>query len=313
MPIPLSAFVLGAGRGTRLQPLTDELPKPLLPLAHRPLITHAFDHILESTPVEEIIVNTHHAAAAYQKYFTNGCYRSVPLHFRHEPELLDTGGGVANILDRLPDDSPLLVYNGDIFCRTPLQPLIKAHHDSGAAATLLLRHSGPLANVTLADGDTSVTRITDFRDVLGTEGPRGQYTGIAILGPDFRRFLPKPGSPASLIDCLLDALRADVPVYALLSDEGPWHDLGNRSSLLAAHAQWPDPQPPRIHPDAAIAPGSRIDATTWVGSGAVVGDGASLEGCLLFSNARVAADSNLRHCIVASGHRAGGDAENRDF
>ena len=101
------AFVLAAGLGTRLRPLTDTLPKPLIPVGLKPLITFAFDHLIADAGVEEFIVNTHHLAGAYAGAFPDGTYRGRPLHFRHEPVLLETGGGIRNVADLLaPGDGP---------------------------------------------------------------------------------------------------------------------------------------------------------------------------------------------------------------
>ncbi|HYF36671.1 MAG TPA: sugar phosphate nucleotidyltransferase, partial [Prosthecobacter sp.] len=107
------AFVLGAGLGERLRPLTDQLPKPLIPVFHRPLITYAFDHLI-AAGVEELVVNTHHLPEAYAHEFPNRRYRGLPIHFRHEaPVRLETAGGIANVQDLLGDE-PFIVYNGDI-------------------------------------------------------------------------------------------------------------------------------------------------------------------------------------------------------
>jgi UTP-glucose-1-phosphate uridylyltransferase len=111
-----TAFVLGAGLGTRLRPLTEERPKPLVPLVHKPLITFAFDH-LHAVGVRRFVVNTHHRPQTYDAILNgkNGRaeYRGCEVVFRHEPELLDTGGGIGNIRD-LVGNEPFLVHNGDV-------------------------------------------------------------------------------------------------------------------------------------------------------------------------------------------------------
>ena len=98
-----TAFILGAGLGTRLRPLTEHCPKPLLPVGGRPLITYVMDHCL-SIGVERFIVNTHHCADAYEKAFPGWNWRGKPILFRHEPILLDTAGGLKNIENLLEDD-----------------------------------------------------------------------------------------------------------------------------------------------------------------------------------------------------------------
>src|SRR5215204_6109616 len=95
-----NAFVLGAGLGTRLKSLTLHRPKPLIPVCNRPLITYAFDHLL-GVGVQRFIVNTHHRAEAYKAVFADRSYRGAPVELRHEPDILETAGGIKNVEDLL--------------------------------------------------------------------------------------------------------------------------------------------------------------------------------------------------------------------
>src|ERR1044071_845597 len=87
------AFVLGAGLGTRLRPLTDDLPKPLVPIFQKPLITFALDHLID-IGIEKFFVNTHHRPERFAEVFPER-YRDRRIQFSHEPELLETAGGIA--------------------------------------------------------------------------------------------------------------------------------------------------------------------------------------------------------------------------
>ena len=93
-----TAFILGAGLGTRLRPLTERCPKPLLEVGGRPVITYAMDHLL-SIGVERFIVNTHYCPDVYLQKFPDRSWRGAPIIFRHEAVLLDTAGGLKNIED----------------------------------------------------------------------------------------------------------------------------------------------------------------------------------------------------------------------
>src|SRR5271166_1764792 len=90
------AFVLGAGLGTRLKTLTERLPKPLIPIYGKPLITFAFDQLI-AAGTGEIVVNTHHCHEEYAKAFPSAEYRGARLIFEHEPILLETAGGIKNV------------------------------------------------------------------------------------------------------------------------------------------------------------------------------------------------------------------------
>src|SRR5204862_3628844 len=94
------AFVLGAGLGTRLRPLTDDLPKPLVPIFHKPLITFALDHLVD-IGIRKILINTHRLPEAFAKAFPENSYAGASLTFVHEPVLLETGGGSKRIETQL--------------------------------------------------------------------------------------------------------------------------------------------------------------------------------------------------------------------
>src|SRR5712671_5929205 len=104
------AFVLGAGLGLRLRPLTEDLPKPLVPIFGKPLITFAFDH-LAAAGVRSFVVNTHHLPGHFETLFADRAYRDLFVRLTHEPVLLETGGGIKNAQPWL-GTKPFFVYSG---------------------------------------------------------------------------------------------------------------------------------------------------------------------------------------------------------
>ncbi len=231
-----TAFLLGAGLGVRMRPLTDDCPKPLLPMGGRPIITHAMDHLL-TVGIERFIVNTHHRAEVYGRAFPDCRWRGVPIVFRHEPTLLDTGGGLKNIEDLLGAEDMLLVYNGDILTDLPLARLIGAHVRNGAEASLALRSEGPLRNVALGAGDA----VCDMRGRLGDpDGKKCQFTGIYMIR---RRFLDRlvPGKAESVVEGFLRAIRESPgSVAGVVIDEGSWRDIGSPEEYGQLKLQEPD-------------------------------------------------------------------------
>ena len=227
------AFVLAAGLGTRLRPLTDQLPKPLIPIGRKPLITFAFDHLIADAGVEEFIVNTHHRAEAFPDVFPDTSYRGRPLHFRHEPVLLDTGGGIRNIVDLLgPQPDTLLIYNGDILTDLPIGPAIAHHRASGNEVTLVLRtKDGPK---TLA-WDPSSGRVLDIRNRLGTGQPDDySFACVYLVEPAFFARIPA-GEVISVIPIFLEMIRQGAKLGGVLIDDGDWRDLGTRGEYLRVH------------------------------------------------------------------------------
>ncbi|MBU2262869.1 MAG: phosphotransferase [Proteobacteria bacterium] len=230
-----TAFILGAGMGTRLRPLTLETPKPLLPVGGRPLITFAMDHCL-TVGVERFIVNTHHCPAAYDREFPERSWRGWPVLFRHEEVLLDTAGGIKNIEDLLAQDETFLVYNGDVLSDLPLSRLLAAHAAGGKEATLALRSDGPLLNVVLdADG-----AVCDLRGLLGNPGVRRcLFTGIYALEKSFLRRLTTR-KVESVVPVFAGMIReAPGSVGGVVIDEGSWEDIGDPEAYARICAEGP--------------------------------------------------------------------------
>src|ERR1700740_2121101 len=98
-----TAFVLGAGLGTRLRPLTDLVPKPLLPIFGKPIISFALDHLI-AHGVERFVINTHHLPEQLNRLFDSGFYRGREVHLIYEPALLETGGGIRNAAGLIGDE-----------------------------------------------------------------------------------------------------------------------------------------------------------------------------------------------------------------
>ena len=107
------AFILGAGLGTRLRPLTNFRPKPLVPLFHEPMANYALRHC-QSAGITDFAINTHHLADEWQKAYPENQFEGSNLEFFHEKTLLETGGGIRNISSFIGNE-PLLIYNGDIY------------------------------------------------------------------------------------------------------------------------------------------------------------------------------------------------------
>lgn len=229
---PTRAFILGAGLGTRLRPITELVPKPLVPIHGRPLVTHALDHLAKAG-VEQVVINTHHAPACWPQTFPSRKYQKLQLQFRYEPVLLDTGGGLKNVEDLLLDGGTFWIYNGDILTNLPLQKAWEHHRQSGNLATMVLRSTQEPRHVSLGkDG-----RITDVRGKLGTGQP-GEYlfTGIHLVEPDIFRHILQV-EIQSIIPIYLGLIQKGEKIGGVVIDEGEWSDIGTLSEYERVNGQ----------------------------------------------------------------------------
>ena len=220
------AFLLSSGPGTRLRPLTETIPKPLVPIFHKPLLTFALDHLL-ALGIDQIGINVRYLWESFYKEFQVepgaadhdfGNYEGHLLHFFKEPSFLDTGGSLRNARPFL-EQGTFLIHNGDILTNILLEDLLHQHHESGAIATLLLREQGGALNVCY---DEKSNRVIDMRgNFSNPEHPLFLYCGIAVVDPTIFNFIAPEGA-ASVIDALLSAafgatLELLSPIYKHIS------------------------------------------------------------------------------------------------
>lgn len=302
------AFVLGAGLGTRLHPLTDELPKPLVPIFQKPLITFAFDH-LAAAGVASLVVNTHHLPEEFARAFPEGFYRGLRVALTHEPVLLETGGGIKHA-EPLLGDEPFAVYSGDVLTDLPLAPLLEEHFRRGNDVTLALRETGLAAEVAFRDG-----QVLDIGNRLGHPGQL-DYANVSIWNPSvFARF--SLGEKISFIPMLVRWISEGGRIGGVVSNEGEWFNLGSPAQYLAAHRAiveraWrpaylqPNEWPMRRAPDAQIDPSATIDRFSVVGAGCAVGAGVTLEESILWPGAQIASRTVLKRCIVRASRAVAG-------
>jgi mannose-1-phosphate guanylyltransferase len=313
------AFVLGAGLGTRLRPLTDDLPKPLVPVFQKPLITFAFDHLIDAG-LGRFFVNTHHLPERFAEVFPGSTYRDRRIEFFHEPDLLETAGGIANIAASLVRE-PLLVYNGDVLTDLPVAPLIDRHFSMGNLVTLALRSNAGPKHVAF---DPRSGRIVDIRNRLSSGAPdEFLFTGIYIVAPGFVDLLER-GVKRSVIPHFLELIRRGEKIGGAVIDEGNWWDVGSRDAYLQLHRelfgigdlpaatnfpaypvddpQWKVP----VHQTSAVDPSAQLRGCTVVGRMCGVGADAILEDTILWPGAQIASRSRLSGCIVRTRKTAEG-------
>jgi len=226
-----TAFILGAGLGTRLRPLTENIPKPLLEIGGRPIITYAMAH-LRAVGVKRFIVNTHHCAKKYADVFPENNWQGIPITFRHEPVLLDTAGGIKNIEDLIAEDERIIVYNGDIITNMPIELLIRKHFELNTSVTLALRSTGQLLNVNVDKEGF----VCDMRHILKNEGAKScLFAGIYIVEKSFLKRLTA-GKIESIVLPLVEMIKENPrSVGGVVIDDGSWYDVGSLEEYDKLH------------------------------------------------------------------------------
>ncbi len=292
------AFLLGAGLGTRLQPMTNTLPKPLIPFANRPLITHVMDHCL-AAGITDFAINTHHLPDTWNDIFPDGTYRGAELTFFHEPILLETGGGIKNIADWIGRDS-VLVYNGDIITDLPIDRLITGHMASNNTATLAVQDHGPAPHLAV-EGN----QVTDIRGKVNALPGTHQFTGIYCIDPEILELIPA-GTKVSVIEAFLELIQKKQLGAYHVKGQPQWLDLGTRESYLEAGRAIPA----EIHPSAKVE-GEVINS--WVGAGCEIAAGAVVQDSVLWPKSRVLGDARLTNCIVHRTSPVSGVHSNADL
>ncbi len=293
-------MVLAAGLGSRLRPLTDLLPKPLVPVGDRPALAHVLDR-LAGAGLGPVAVNAHHGLDAMRAFLeARGGAALSP-----EPELLGTAGGLARAAALL-GDGDALVWNADILVELDPRRLIAAHGAAppGTEATLVVQPLAPGQGSVGLDASGRVVRLRDAR--AGEEASGGEFLGVQVIGEGLRRALPARGCLVG--DVYIPAMLRGARLSAHLW-EGPFFDIGTPRSYLAANLAWAAARglSAWVHPTARVAPGVVVrDAV--IGAGASVsapgepsarGD-CALERCVVWPGASVVAP--LAAAIAAPGH-----------
>lgn len=290
-------MVLAAGLGTRLRPLTEELPKPAVPVGNRPAIWFALDH-LRRAGVRHVILNTHHLAEALRGALAGALPDGLEVTFVHEPELLGTGGGLWNARAALLADPPTVVANSDVLFAPDVGRLVAAHHDHGAIATMVLRavpDADRWGSVEVDAGGRVRRLLGRPEDVAGPLLPL-MFAGVHCLSAEAFDDLPASGcivrhSYRRWID--------DGRVVAGVVDDGPWWDLGTLPAYLDTNLaladgrlRWPGIEPvdgSLVHPAARVDRSARVIGSV-VGAGATVGPGVTVERCVVWPGAVVRDD-----------------------
>ncbi len=302
----MRAMILAAGRGERLVPLTDALPKPAVPICNRPAIWYALDCLYQHG-IRQLAINTFHLGEALQKSLNPLIPADMQVDYVLEDELLGTAGGVCNALQTLKfkEDSkaPFVVFNGKLVFFPNLYEAIKEHCERHAFATMVLRAQPFRSRYGVIEraNDGSILRMLGYPEHHLLKTRSYMFTGVHVLSVEACNALPDRG--CIVRDGYLKWLEQGHLIHGYVSD-APWHEVSTAEAyfdanmaLLSEQTTWPGFSAPHesIHPTAKLGAGAGITQSV-IGASAEIAAHAKLDRCIVWPNAHVL--NSISHAIV---------------
>jgi NDP-sugar pyrophosphorylase family protein len=266
----MKAMVMAAGLGTRLRPLTDFLPKPMMPVANRPVLHHLLN-LLRRHDVREVGINLHAYPELIQAYFGDGSKLGLSVNWSHEPELLGTAGGTKK-LEEFWDGETILITSGDGLHDVDVTALLGHHKRTGALATLTVKPvSDPSAyGVVILDRDT---RVRGFQEKPTRDEARSDLAncGIYAIEAELLDRIPPDTFYDFGTEVWPSLVAANEQVYAYTT-MAYWNDVGDldelRNTILDAVLG-------RVRID---IPGEEVAPGVWAEAGCSIADSARIDG-----------------------------------
>jgi len=298
----MKAMVLAAGLGTRLKPITFEIPKPMVPVLDRPVMAHIVG-LLERQGFDDLIANVHYYPETIEGYFGDR------LTYRHERELLGTAGGVRNVADFFGDD-PVVIVSGDALTDIDLNALVERHRSAGGIATLTVKQVADTREygVVIHDPDGRIQGFQEKPDPAEALSDLGNC-GIYCFSPEIFDYFPEAPFADWAQDVFPALLEHDVPFH-IHETEGYWNDVGSLEELragtfdalegkLSLERTGEDRGEGLIVGEGSDLGDAEVSGPVWVGAGCELGDGVRLMGpVVLGDGCRVGDEAALREAIV---------------
>lgn len=301
------ALVLCAGRGERLRPLTNAVPKPLLPVAGCAVAMRTIGALHRVGC--ETAVNVHHLADAVRRELgSKARARGIDLTFAVETDLLGTLGAVVNLRDFLLEADDIVLVNGDSLCRWPLRDVLARHRRSGADVTLQLGWKAPderLGGSVEVDHRGLIVGLRDLK-IGAAEGRRRAFSGLHVLSRRVVEAIPSPPPSHDIIEGLYQPLLRAGARIAGFCCRRPWHDLGTPRRYLDGALDWGRTAGGRKRRRRFVAARVSVDRSasidrSVVETGCRIGAGSLVQESLLMPGAQVGEGVILRDAIVVPG------------
>lgn len=289
----MKGMILAAGRGRRLRPLTDALPKVLVPVVNSPMLERTIE-LLSLHGVQEIIINAHHHYQTIADYLKRRDSPTLKIEVRVEEEILGTGGGIKNTQD-FWDERPFIAINGDILTDINLTE-VYAYHQRRANLVTMVLHDVPRYNKLRIDRDMNILSIGSAvgeKDTLA-------FAGIHVMNPEVLDYIPE-GAPYNIIDCYRQLIQEKRAARAYVATGHRWIDIGTIHDYIRANIDLLAPEKVAIGRGCDIHPEARLNECAVLGSRCSVEQGALVQGSVLWDEVTVRAGVRVVDSVVTTG------------
>ena len=290
----IKVFIPAAGFGERLRPITDYIPKPLLPIAGKVLLQVILERV--SLPsVGHIGINLHHKRDMMEAWLRSSAFMEKIRLFPEE-RIMGTGGALKNA-ERFLSDGMFLVHNADILSDMSLEGLIEAHRKSGNLATLAV-HDFPKFNNVAVGTDGSLRGVGKAVIGRSSSEKRVAFTGVALYDPGFLKYLPD--GPSSVVDAWKAAIESGRRIGTFDVSGCYWSDIGTPSAYVSAAVERMrmEGETVFVHPSAEGCRNAYIDGYVMIGEKCVLAENVSLRNCIVLPGTNITDDSRLENCIA---------------
>lgn len=313
----MKSMIMAAGVGSRLMPLTMEIPKPMVPMANRPLMENIVK-LLAEHGFNEVIANLHYHADSIANYFGGNPVSDTQLLYSREDDLMGTAGGVKKCAWFL--NETFVVMSGDALTDVDLSELMASHKKNGALATIAVKTVEEVEQfgVVVSSDDGRITRFQEKpqrEEALSHDA----NTGIYIFEPEIFNYIPEHEFYDFGKQVFPHLVRIKAPFYAALTEDY-WCDVGSLDTYRQAHSdilQGRVRVPANgilkrtakanilIGPEVEIADDVQFSGDVIIGPGCRIFPGVKLDSCILWNDVQVAEQANLQGCILGAHAKVG--------
>lgn len=305
-----SAILLVGGRGTRLSPITDEIPKPMLPIAGLPVTEHQL-LAAKKAGVKTLVLATSYLAEVFTPYFGDGSKWGIDLRYAIEKEPLGTGGAIAHAAAELNESEKetVLIFNGDVISDHDISAQIATHKNSDADVTLHLIQVEDARAFGCVPTD-SQGHVTAFLEKMDQPVTNWINAGCYIFNRAVIDSIPN-GIITSVERETFPTLIAHNRRIVSYKENAYWLDIGTPSALFKASRD-------RVktgfgaHPTAQIDSSALLSGGTFIGAQATIAAGSALDNCIVCPGAQVATGARLERSFIAPGAIVESNASYRD-